>query len=222
MNQKLSINTINKIKQRLTIKPRIKFWFQLKSLIYFVAVIMCVCVAFLSIQWLINQAMVFNVFWPYISNSWVGWLWVLIPEFVIIALLFIFLVYIIYKRTDWFGVAWADVISAGLVILIIFTSLAINTDAITSATPIKSIHQAFLTQPYRIWLRDQHIIDLEQKQEYYGILTKINDSMISIDHGGVVLDFKDDNTQNISVGQRIWVKFDHRNDVRIIINQKTW
>jgi hypothetical protein len=222
MNQEPNRNTIDKIKKTITGRPTSKAWFSFQNFTYFIGSLLSFCLAFVCINWFISQANIFYVFWPFITTSWSGWLWVLIPEFVIFALLFVASIYFIYKRTDWFGVAWADVISAGLIILMIFANMIINVEAIVTVPPIESMHQAFLSQPYRIWLRDKHIIDLEQKYEYYGALAKLDGNQISIDHGGVVLDFIDYKVEGLRIGQRIWVKFEIQNDNRVVIDQKSW
>ncbi len=222
MNQTPSPKIIERIKKELKIQPKPKYIFTLNNIILTFVVVLIFIVTFFSFRWLIDQAMVFNVFWPYLNNSISGWVWVLLPEFALFGIFFSFLFYFIYRQTDWIGVTWADAITASVLILIVSTSFLIPANAENAIPIIKSTHTAVLNQPYRIWLRDMHITDLEEKNQFYGNIVGISNNSLSIDHGGVVLAFKTSDTKDMVLNKRIWVKFKLEDNERIITDKKIW
>jgi hypothetical protein len=222
MNKTPSPKIIEQIKKQLKTRPKPKYLFILNEITLSIFLVVSLIVTFFSFRWLIDQAIVFNVFWPYLNNSISGWVWVFLPEFAVFGIIFTLLIYFLYRKTDWIGVAWADAITTSVLILIITTSFFIPANAEDSIPVIKSTHTAFLNQPYRIWLRDKHIIDLEENNEFYGSIVGITNNSVSIDHGGVILVFKTSNTAEMVLDKRIWVKFIQEGDDRIVTDKKIW
>lgn len=220
MTYQLPQSVIDKIKNDLPKKPIPKELFYLKNVFTIISVIFLFTISFAAIAWLFQQARIFYVFWPFIGNSWYGWIWVFIPEFVIFVLLSSITTFVLYKATDWFGVKYSDFIVIFGVLISLLINVPINTYALDKISFIKQIHTNFLTSPYRIKLRDLHIVDLENKKEFYGFVTSADEGSITINHGGILLNFVYYGQMNTSVGQRIWVKFNNANDTREIVEYK--
>jgi len=220
MTSEPSQSVIEKIKLNLPKKQTPKFVYQAFNLGYIFSLSVSFILAFISFKWLIDQAKVFFVFWPFITSSLSGWVWVIIPEFFIFGILFLAVVYVVYKRTDWRGVGWADVIVSSMLLLIVLSANTLPASATTELPIVKNVHDSLVNLPYRIWLRDKHIDDLENKKEYYGVVESVQNTLVEINHGGVILQFKDEETSALKPGQRIWVKFRLEQNTRVVIDQK--
>jgi hypothetical protein len=211
---------INKIKKNLPKKQTSKLVYRFLDVGYILSLFLSFVLAFISFKWLIDQAKVFFVFWPFITSSVSGWIWVVIPEFLIFGGLFLSIIYFIYKRTDWKGVGWADVVVGWMLVVIVSAASILPASAASDLTVVKNTHDTLVTLPYRIWLRDKHIDDLENKKEYYGTVDSVTNNQVNINHGGVILPFKNENISGLKVGQRIWIKFKLEQNTRAVTEQK--
>lgn len=220
MNYEPSKEIINKIKSNLPRKQTSKLVYKFLDLGYILTLFVSFTLAFISFKWLIDQAKVFFVFWPFITGSLSGWIWVVIPEFLIFGSLFLSIIYFIYKRTDWKGVGWADVVVGTVLLFIVSTASTLPTSAASDLSIVKNTHDTLVSLPYRIWLRDKHIDDLENKKQYYGVVDSIQNNLLKINHGGAILEFKDENVSGLKRGQRIWIKFKLEQNIRVVTEQK--
>lgn len=211
---------IHKIKNNLPKKQIPRSVYYLLDLSYIVSLLISFLLAFISFKWLIDQAKVFFVFWPFITSSLSGWVWVIVPEFFIFGIILLSIIYFIYKRTDWKGVGWVDFIVTTMLVCIVSVSSALPINAASDIAMVKNVHDTFVSLPYRIWLRDKHIDDLENKKEYYGVVYAVQNDTVKINHGGVIFDFKDENANSLKVDQRIWVKFKAEQNTRLVTEQK--
>ena len=107
-----------------------------------------------------------------------------------------------------------------MLVFIVSAASVLPASAASEISIVKNAHDTLVNLPYRIWLRDKHIDDLENKKEYYGTVDSVTNNQVKINHGGVILPFKDENISGLKVGQRIWIKFKLEQNTRVVTEQK--
>ncbi|GAB4148351.1 MAG: hypothetical protein OHK0017_11120 [Patescibacteria group bacterium] len=162
--------------------------------------------------WWSQQIRTLGPLFQYIGNSWTGWIWLGVPETIIFGMISMIVVFTLLRQTDWLLGVYARSLVITAFILMIGLGFVMPVKASPSMEWIDQAKNTVFTTPFRLWFRDQHVIDLDRRNEYYGAVSAVNlqNRTIEINHGGVLRSFyvpEDNNLTKIKAGELIWVKY---------------
>ena len=88
------------------------------------------------------------------------------------------------------------------------------------------IYTDWLLADYRLQVRDEYVQELDEKGEFYGLVTDVGlnsgQALVEIDHGGAVKSFvaPKEEAEKIKPGDLLWIKYDTIEGNKVVVETK--
>lgn len=172
--------------------------------------------ALISLLLFVEQSRIAGLFNPYIGASFVGYVWMWFPELLAISIVSVILLNLVGGIAQ---LPTKPILQITTLAYIVIALVGIWSTPLTSTIAQNDYYNSVATSEYRSGWRDGYVEVLENKNEFFGVVSDKDCDMgtISIDHGGVVkrLIINLDDCTLIPTGSLTWVKL-NSNNVEII------
>lgn len=182
-----------------------------RKMVVYSVVLLLIIGSIVSLILFFEQARVAQAFNPFIGASIIGYIWMWFPELILCSVLLFALSALIMQLNK------LDVtllLKLGAPAYIMISILSIVFTPITTTIAETTNFDGLSSFGYRIDTRDSYIVELEGRNEYFGAIvqTQCGDqtSEISIDHGGVIKNFRMSEVDCLDIVQEnslVWVSY---------------
>lgn len=158
--------------------------------------------------------------YPLVGWDWSGLVWIWFPETILLGLIAIVAAFFLKNLDSLISLRLANFTFSIVVIFGVLGSIWLSSNPAVIAQ--SEVYTNWLLADYRIEVRDQYVQVLNERGEFYGAVAQVRQqngqTIVDIDHGGAVKTFAlpISESQNIQAGDLIWVKYETKNEEKIV------
>lgn len=197
----------------ITKKPTPRLWYEIKATISIIGIALQLLVSFFFLAVFQKQVISNSIWVNYTRNNLTTYLWLYFPETLLIAICIGLLVILKYVHTDWKLSKYGDIIfgsALSLLFIALLSNQFMSTFILNSG--VNPLREQLINSSEHQYFHLQHIVELEQRNEFYGQVVQLTPNELAIDNAGIIKTFKTDQ-KGLYIGAKLSVTYTSNQEI---------